>query len=62
MADGGVGLFDLYAVALEWDGVPRVVEALALDSEPLLGMELLAGHELRIEVVDAGIVEITRLP
>jgi hypothetical protein len=31
-------------------------------NEPLLGMRLLAGHKLVIEVVPGGLVEITPLP
>jgi hypothetical protein len=40
----------------------RQVLVYALGSEALLGMELLAGHDLRISVVPGGAVEITALP
>jgi hypothetical protein len=34
----------------------------AVGDEALVGMRLLAGHELRIEVVPGGVVEVTPLP
>ena len=38
------------------------VLASAVGNEALVGMRLLAGHELRIAVVPGGAVEITPLP
>ena len=54
--------FDIYAVEVAWDGVWRPVLASAVGHEVLLGMGLLAGHELRMAVEPGGAVEITRLP
>jgi hypothetical protein len=34
----------------------------AVGDEPLLGMRLLVGHKLRIEVLSGGMVDITPLP
>ena len=62
MADGSLHPFDHYAAEVEWDGVWRPVIVSALGDEALLGMRLLAGHELRIEVVPGGVVAITPLP
>ena len=62
LADGSVRQFDIYAAEVAWDGTWRPVLVSAVGDEVLLGMRLLAGHELRIEVVPGGTVEITPLP
>jgi clan AA aspartic protease len=62
LADGSVELFDVYRAAVLWDGRPRPVEVDAADGSPLLGMALLQGHELRMEVVAGGGVSIVALP
>jgi predicted aspartyl protease len=62
LADGSVELFDVYRALVVWDGQPRQVEVDAADANPLLGMRMLARHELRMEVVDGGAIAITPLP
>jgi clan AA aspartic protease len=62
LADGSVRQFDIYAAEVQWNGVWRPVLVSAVGVEALVGMRLLAGHELRIEVVPGGVVEITPLP
>jgi len=41
-----------------WDGQARYVEADAADTTPLLGMLLLDGHDLSVQVRDGGRVVI----
>ena len=62
LADGSVRQFDIYAAEVAWDGSWRQVLVSAVGAEALLGMRLLAGHELRIAVVPGSSVEITPLP
>ena len=62
MADGSLHHFDHFPAEVEWDGVWRRVMASALGDEALLGMRLLAGHQLRMDVDPGGIVEISALP
>jgi len=62
LADGSVRRFDIYAAEVDWGGTWRPVLVSAVGVEVLLGMRLLAGHLLRVEVVPGGIVEITALP
>jgi predicted aspartyl protease len=62
LADGSFRQFDVYAAEVEWDGVWRPVLVSAVGDEELLGMRLLAGHELRMKVVPGGSVEIAPLP
>ncbi len=62
LADGSIRQIDIYAAEVAWEGGWRPVLASAVGNEVLLGMGLLAGHELRIAVVPGGVVEITPLP
>lgn len=62
LGDGSVRQFDVYAAEVEWDGAWRPVLAWGVGNESLLGMGLLAGHQLRIEVKPGGVVEIAPLP
>jgi clan AA aspartic protease len=58
LADGSVQAFDVYVATVNWDGQPRKVEVEAVDSQPLIGMELIQGSELRIRVLSGGSVTI----
>ncbi len=62
LADGSEATFDIYAAVVVWDGLPRPVLVEAADTDPLLGMALLHGHDLHIQVVDGGHVTVKRLP
>ena len=50
--------FDVHYVTVLWDGQPRDIEADATGSTPLVGMLLLDGHSLTIEVENGGHVVI----
>ena len=54
LANGSEELFDIYGVTMLWDGQHRYVEADAVDTMPLVGMSLLDGHDLHIQVADGG--------
>ena len=58
LADGSAISFDIYLVAVEWDGQPRQIEADVAETTPLVGMRLLAGHDLLVEVENGGRVVI----
>jgi clan AA aspartic protease len=62
LGDGTRCYFDTYDVEVEWDGVWLALEATEIDAAPLIGMALLARHEVYIEFVPGGVVDITRLP
>lgn len=62
LADGSVVQFSLFAAEVGWDGAWRPVLVSAVGSEPLVGMGLLARHELRIAVVPGGAVAIRPIP
>ena len=54
LADGNEIAYDVYGVAVLWDGQPRYVEADSADTSPLAGMRLLDGHDLSIKVERGG--------
>ena len=58
LADGSEVTFDVYDVAVLWDGQPKYVLADAADTTPLVGMRLLDRHNLNIDVEDGGRVVI----
>jgi clan AA aspartic protease len=58
LANGSEELFDIYGVPVLWDGQQRYVEADAVDTTPLVGMSLLDGYDLHIQVADGGQVVI----
>ncbi len=62
LADGSIRQFDIYAAEVAWGGGWRPVLVSAVGNEVLLGMRLLAGHQLRIDVEPSGVVEINPLP
>ncbi len=58
LADGSAVSFDIHAVTVDWDGHARHIEADAAETTPLVGMRLLAGHDLLVEVEHGGRVVI----
>jgi clan AA aspartic protease len=62
LGDGNIQVFDVYAATVIWDGQLRIVEVDAADTNPLVGMGLIYGHELRIRAVEGGTVTIEALP
>ncbi len=62
LADGSECLFDVYVAHVVWDGKEHRVLVDEADTDPLVGMALLTGYELKMEVRTRGKVSITRLP
>ena len=62
LGDGSLVLADVFVGTVLWEGKPRGIEIDAAETDPLLGMSLLYGSELRIQVVDGGTVTIDPLP
>ena len=58
LADGSEAAFDVYGVTVLWDGQPMYVETGAVGVDPLVGMALLDGHNLNIDVESGGRVVI----
>lgn len=61
LADRYDAMFDIYAGSVEWDGRWRTVFVSAAEGGPLVGMGLMEGYHLAIDVIDGGRVEIRPL-
>jgi len=62
LADGSRIIFDIYEAEVIWDGELRRVAVDGSEADPLIGMSLLQGYELLIQVVKNGNVAIKQLP
>jgi clan AA aspartic protease len=61
LADGTKGLFPIYRAIISWHGQPRSTFVSAVESHPLLGMGVLHGCELAMQIVEGGEVAIHNL-
>jgi clan AA aspartic protease len=61
LANGSVCIFDVYEAKVVWDGKVRQILVDEADTDPLVGMRLLKGHELKMQVRYRGKVTIERL-
>ena len=62
LANGSEDQFDIYAAVIRWDGTPRHILVEAADTDPLVGMALLTGYDVHIQVAEGGTVTIEALP
>lgn len=62
LADGSEITFDVYEAAVEWQGHRQRVVVDEADTTPLIGMGLLEGCELHVEVREGGRVTAEVLP
>ena len=61
LADGGMHMFDAYVGTVSWNGQSLTVEVSSADTNPLVGMGLLRGHRLSMDVIENGAVTIEAL-
>jgi len=61
LADGSEVEFDVYAAKVLWDGRVRSVFVDKADADPLVGMALLKGYELKMQIRTRGKVTIKKL-
>ncbi len=62
LGDGRAVMFDVHEAVISWEGTGRRIPVDVADTDPLLGMGLLYGHSLSIEVVENGEVLVRALP
>lgn len=62
LADGQITSLRKFAPSVNWDGLSRDVMVLEADGEPLLGMSLLYGSRVTLDVIDGGSVTVEPLP
>ncbi len=61
LADGSTCVFRVYVGKVVWDSKVRQILVDEADTDPLVGMRLLRGHELKMQVRYRGKVTIKRL-
>ena len=61
LADGSTCVFQVYVGNVVWDGNVRRILVDEADADPLIGMRLWRGHELKMQVRYRGKVTIRRL-
>ena len=61
LADGNRVTLRVYAATVLWDGEERDIDVFTIGNEPLVGMSLLEGSDVRLQVTDGGLVTIERL-
>ena len=62
LANGSECIVDMYDGTILWDGQPRRVSVDEAEMTPLVGMVLLEGMELKVEVRPMGQITIRPLP
>jgi clan AA aspartic protease len=56
LGDGSEVVFEMYTASVIWDGQIQIIDVVASEAVPLVGMSLLYGYDLRIQAVEGGIV------
>ncbi len=56
LANGTEDQCDVHSATVIWDGQPRLITIESADTTPLVGMALLYGYRVQIDVVDGGTV------
>ena len=59
LGDGSECIFDVYEAVVVWNGNMLTIPVDEADSEPLVGMSLMAGYQLVVQVFEGGRVELT---
>lgn len=54
LGDGSECVFNVYEAVIVWDGVLLTIPVDEADSEPLIGMSLMDGYQLMIQVLEGG--------
>jgi predicted aspartyl protease len=62
LANGATEQCDVYVATVVWDGMPRDILVEAAEVTPLVGMALLHGNRVCVEVTPGGSVVIETLP
>jgi clan AA aspartic protease len=62
LADGSLVQLDCFRAAVEWHGQQRFILVVRADGGPLVGMSLLHGSRVTLDVVDGGPITIEPLP
>ena len=61
LGDGSECVFNVYEAVVVWDGNYLTIPIDEADSEPLVGMSLMEGYQLTVQVFEEGSVEICKV-
>jgi len=61
LGDGSECVFNVYEAVVIWDGDYLTIPIDEADSEPLVGMSLMEGYQLTVQVFEEGSVEIRKV-
>jgi clan AA aspartic protease len=61
LGDGSECIFNVYEAVVVWDGVLPTIPVDEADSEPLVGMLLMEGYQLMLQVFEGGRVELSKV-
>jgi clan AA aspartic protease len=61
LGDGSECIFNVYEAVVVWDGVLLTIPIDEADSEPLVGMSLMEGYQLTVQVFKDGLVELSKV-
>lgn len=61
LGDGSECVFNVYKAVLVWDDNFLTIPIDEADSEPLVGMSLMEGYQLTVQVLEGGHVELSKV-
>lgn len=61
LADGSESIFDIHEATVVWDGQVLKIPIDEADSDALVGMSLMEGYKLNIQVIDVSMVRLKKL-
>ena len=61
LGDGSECVFNVYEAVLVWDGNFLTIPIDEANSEPLVGMSLMEGYQLMVQVFEGGRVELSKV-
>ena len=62
LADGSVASFQTYYATIEWHDGRRSILVYEVEARPLIGMSLLTGSRLLMDIVEGGTVSVEPVP
>jgi clan AA aspartic protease len=61
LGDGSECVFNVYEAVVIWDDALLTIPVDEADSEPLVGMSLMEGYQLTMQVFEGGLVELRKV-
>ena len=61
LGDGSEVIFDMHKATVIWDGKPQIIDVAASEADPLIGMSLLYGFKLQVDVTEDRTVTIAAI-